>query len=109
MRMTWPGRRELWPRSDEQQHPKPRHLLQGHREQLQRRRIGPMDILNNGEHRLSRRQALELSQKRRQRQLLALLRAQLWHTVTVARRQRQKVGQRQQYAVRISPHEQSFK
>ena len=83
MRMTWPGRRELWPRSDEQQHPKPRHLFQGHRKQLQRRRISPMDILNNDEHWLSRRQAIELRQKRRQCHLLALLRAQLWHAVAV--------------------------
>lgn len=42
-----------------------------------------MDILHNDEHGLSRRQAIELSQKRRQCHLLALLRAQLWYAVAL--------------------------
>src|SRR5258708_6812154 len=111
MRMTWPGRRELWPRGDEQQHRKALYLFQGTREQLQRGRVRRMDILKDDEHWRSRRQAIELSRKRRQCHLLKLLRAQLWQAAAVIGWQRQKVGQRCHYTVRVSagPHEQSLK
>src|SRR6202011_1950695 len=111
MRMAWPGRREVRSRGDEQQHPKPRYLFQCKREQLQRGRVRPVDVLKEDEHRLRPRQAIELSQKRRQCHLLALLRAQLWHAVAVAGWQRQKVGQRWHHTVRVSAgtHEQSLK
>ena len=42
--------------------------------QLERGRVCPMYILEDNEHRLPRRQAIELSQKRRQRHFLTLLR-----------------------------------
>src|ERR1700736_3775135 len=111
MRMTWPGRRELGPRGDEQQHPKPRYPFQCHREQLQRGRVRPMNILKDDEHWLPRRQGIELSQKRRQCHLLKLLRAQLRHAVAVIGWQRQKVGQRWHHMVRVSAglREQSLK
>ncbi|MGY4429755.1 hypothetical protein ACVWWO_002232 [Bradyrhizobium sp. F1.13.1] len=62
MRMTRPGRREFRSRGDEQQHPKPWYLFQGHRQELERSRVRPMDILNNDEHWLQCCQAFQLSQ-----------------------------------------------
>src|SRR5258708_24937049 len=111
MSMSWAGRCELWHRGDEHQHPKSRYPFQCNGEQLQRGRVRPMDILKDEVHWLLRRQTIELSQKRRQCHLLALLRAQLWHAVAVVGWQRQKAGQRYHYTVRVSagPHEQSLK
>src|ERR1700730_11606982 len=111
MRRTWQGRWELWSRGDEQQHRKPLYLFQGPREQLQRGRVRPMDIVKDDEHWLAPRPALELSRKRRQCHLLALLRAQLWHAVAVVGWERQKVGQRGHHMVRVSAglREQSLK
>ena len=110
MRMTRPGRRELWSRGDEQQHPKPRYFFECKREQFQRGRVRPMDILKDDEHWLLCRQCVELSQECRQRHLLALLRTQLGQAVAVAERQRQKVGQSRHHTVRVTarPQEQSF-
>jgi hypothetical protein len=55
MRVTRPGRRKFRPGREEQQHPKPRHVLDHGGEQLQRGRIDPVDILENRENGLSRR------------------------------------------------------
>ena len=52
-----------------------------------------MRILEHHQRRLLRREALELSRKRRQCRLLALLRAQLGQGIALAGRQREKVGQ----------------
>src|SRR5712664_3153369 len=111
MRMTWPGRRELWSRGDEHQHPKPRYLLQCNREQFQRGRVRPVDILKDDEHRLLRRQHIELTQQRRQCHLLTLLRTDLRQAVAVIRWQRQKVGQNWHRLVRVSAglHEEGLK
>ena len=62
MRVTRPRRREFGPGSDEQQDPKLRHVLHCGDEQLQRGWVDPMDIFENHENRLSRRQPIELSQ-----------------------------------------------
>ena len=90
--------------------PKLRQTLHHNREQLQRGRVDPMGILEHHQHRLARREALELPPKRRQRCLLALLRAQFRQGVALARRQRQKVGQNRDRMHRINAglHEQGF-
>src|SRR5262249_27236830 len=69
-----------------------------------------MGILEHHQHRLARREALELPPKRRQRCLLALRRAQFRQGVALARRQRQKVGQNRDRMYRINAglHEQGF-
>ncbi len=69
-----------------------------------------MGILEHHQHRLERRKALELRHECRQRRLLAFLRAQFRQGVTLARRQRQKVGQNRHRMHRISAglHEQGF-
>ena len=110
MRMAWPGRRELWSRGDEHQYPKPRYLLQCNREQFQRGRVRPMDILKDDKNWLPRRQDTELGQKRRQCHLLTLLRTELRRAVAVTRWQRQQVGQNWHHMVRVSAglHEQGL-
>jgi hypothetical protein len=57
-----PRRREFWSRSDEQQHPKLRHVLHYGADQLERGWIDPVDIFENHENWLPCRRPLELSQ-----------------------------------------------
>ena len=91
--------------------PKLRQTLHHNREQLQRGRVDPMGILEHHQHRLARREALELHHERRQCRLLTLLRTQLGQAVAVAERQRQKVGQSRHHTVYVNAglQEQSFK
>jgi hypothetical protein len=88
-----PGRRELRPEGDDHQHPQPGHPIHEKVEGLARGGIAPMHVLPYHQHRLTRRQPLELCQLGVKRPLLALLRREIERRIAVACRDRQQIGQ----------------
>ena len=74
MRLSDPGRLEFWPERYDQQHAKSPNPVHSPPEHFQARRVGPMRILENLQHRALARQRFQLRSERFQRFLPALLR-----------------------------------
>ena len=88
-----PGRPELGPEGDQHEHPRARDAVDDQVEQLERGRVAPVHVLVQRQHRLPRREPLELREQRREGPLLAPLRAQRQRRVAAAGRDRQQVRQ----------------
>ena len=86
-----PAGNELRPEGDNHEHREPLYLVDSSAEQFEGGRIGPVDVLVDGEHRLPCRQAFDLLQKSLKRSLLLLVRAELQWPVSLARWDRQQV------------------
>src|SRR5262249_49291916 len=68
-----PRRLELWSIRYDQQHPECLHPVYGPTKHFEARRVSPMHVLENHQHRLGSRQRLQLRGKRLQRLLPPLL------------------------------------
>ena len=95
MRCAWPVQRgeNSGRQGDEHEHGQGLHAIDHQLQQFQRRRIGPMHVLVQGQHRPVRSQSRQLIDQRLERALLLLLRAQLQRRIAVAGRNRQQCGE----------------
>ena len=76
-RLAGPGRLELGTERHNQKHRQAAHTLYGEIKQLARRRVDPMRVLEDHQHRLLACQALDLPDQRFQCALLLALRAEV--------------------------------
>src|SRR5215472_2688467 len=88
-----PRRREFRPKGDDHKGTQRWHPVYEQVERLSRGGVAPVNILPNNQHRLTRRQALDLHQLGMERFLLALLWGEVQRQIAVACRDRQQVRQ----------------
>jgi hypothetical protein len=93
MRTPDPRRLEFRPERHDQQRTKCAYSVYDPPKYFEARRIGPMRILEDHQHRIGARQGLHLRNERLQRTLPALLRGQIECGITSIIRQRQQVGE----------------
>ena len=93
VRPARPGRDELRPEGDHDQHGQVLHPVDRQPEQLQGGRVGPVRVLQHGQDQPLRGQARELVDQGLERQPLAPLRRQGERRVASLGRDRQQVGQ----------------
>ena len=93
MRLSHPRRVELGAERYDQQHRKGFNPVHGPTERFQARRIDPMRILEDHQHRLLACQSRELRRQRFQRSLPALFRGQLERGIASIIRERQHLGE----------------
>ena len=101
MRLADPGRLELRPERDHQQHRHAGGTGNHSIEQIKRCRIDPVGVLEHHQHGALRRGAVELVEKRREGHLSLLLRADRHCRVALVRRHRQQLGDQRHIARQI--------
>ena len=101
MRLADPGRLELRPGRDDQQHRQVGDAGNHSIEQIQRCRIDPVGVLEHDQDGALRRYAVELVEKRREGHLPLLLRADRQRRVAPVRRHRQQLGDERHIARHI--------
>ncbi len=98
MGLVDPGRLEFRPEGDDQQHRHGSGTGNQSIEQVERCRINPVDVLEQDQDGAQRRCAVELVEKRRERHLSLLLRADCQRGVPLVGRQRQQLGDQRHIA-----------
>ena len=101
MRLADPGRLELRPERDDQQHRQIGDAGNRSIEQIERCRIDPVGVLEHDQDGALRRYAVELVEKRRESHLSLLLRADRQRRVAPVRRHRQQLGDERHIAWHI--------
>jgi hypothetical protein len=88
-----PGRGEAGPRRDDGEHGQALHALGHQAQDLERARVGPVDVLVERQHGPARGQARQLVEQDLEGALLALLRAEIQRRVAARGRDAEQVGE----------------